>query len=390
MGLLYGKKVFSYLMKILFDSQIFNMQSYGGISRYFCELFNNFNSETNFELAIKTTANKYIIESKQFKNIKAIPSFSEWLGLSDFKGKFKLYNYFYTRKNISESVKILKNQDFDIFHPTYYNPYFLKHIGNKPFVLTVYDTIHEIFPQYFPYNKIEPMYEWKKDLLEKAAQIIAISTNTKNDLIKIFGVDKNKINVIYLANSISDNKTHIDGIPAAYILFTGQRGLYKNFINFIRAVSELLKKDKNLYVVCAGGGSFNRSEKELLASLSISNNVIYTSAHDTELAGLYSNALAFVFPSLYEGFGLPILEAFACKTPVILSNASSFPEVALDAAQYFDPKNQESMQNAVALVIYNQKRREELINKGLVRSKFFSWEKTTKETLGVYKKAYKE
>ena len=102
------------------------------------------------------------------------------------------------------SIELLKNNDYDIFHPTYYNPYFLKYLNNKPYVLTIYDMIHEMYPEYFPLNDETPAL--KKELAEKATKIIAISKNTKKDIIKYYGINSNKIDVIYLGNSLCDSE----------------------------------------------------------------------------------------------------------------------------------------------------------------------------------------
>ena len=146
----------------------------------------------------------------------------------------------------------------------------------------------------------------------------------------------------------------------------------------------LLNNNQDLFLVCVGGGNFDEDEQNLLKSLSIQKKVLRFDVNDGKLGYLYKNALAFVFPSLYEGFGLPIVEAFACKCPVVLNNASCFPELAADSAEYFDPSSIESMRKAIEKVINNYKLRQKLIKRGLERVKDFSWEKTAKKTKKVY------
>jgi glycosyltransferase involved in cell wall biosynthesis len=283
------------------------------------------------------------------------------------------------------SKKFLIKGDYDIFHPTYYDPYFLKFLDVKPFVLTIYDMIHDIYPEMF--SSRDRTAERKKLLAQKATRIIAISENTKRDIIRFFDIDENKIEVIYLANSINPSESTDDiniDLSKKYILFVGSRSGYKNFNLFIEAISTLLVEDAELNVVCVGGGNFKEMEKEKFKKLNIINKIFQYAANDYILAYLYQKAIAFVFPSLYEGFGIPILEAFSCGCPVIASDASSLPEVAGDAATYFNPKDKLSILDSTQQVIYKKDLRMQLLNKGYQRIKQFTWKKTAHQTKKLY------
>jgi glycosyltransferase involved in cell wall biosynthesis len=283
---------------------------------------------------------------------------------------------------------MLEEQDFDIFHPTYYEPYFLQYLGKKPYVITVYDMIHELFPQYFKSG--DQTKVWKKHLIENAGAVIAISENTRQDIIKFTNADPDRIHVIYLGNPFEHGSEQIDTCPAPpvfenpYLLFVGGRPAYKNFDLFIESVAGMLNDHEGLHVVCAGWLPFSSQEREVFKELKISHSVHHVKINDTMLKNLYRNARAFVFPSLYEGFGLPVLEAFSCQCPVIMSKASSLPEIGDDAAAYFDPDDCESIRSAVERVLMNEKYRQDLIQKGSERLKFFSWEKTAVSTKKVY------
>jgi len=363
-------------MKVLYDHQIFTSQIYGGISRYFFELIKHFknNDEVECELSLKYSNNYYL---KKLNNLSP----NTFLENYSFRGKYRILNIL----NKKVSKEYISKGDYDIFHPTYYDPYFLDYIGNKPFVLTIYDMIHEIYPEIFsPKDKVS---ERKKLLAQKAAKIIAISENTKRDIVKILKIDEDKIEVIHLGSSLKidkDIKTINIKIPGKYILFVGSRRGYKNFELFIEAISPLLNDDVKLNVVCAGGGKFNDIEIEKLKNSKIKNKVFYYSGSDSVLAYLYQKAVAFVFPSLYEGFGIPILESFACGCPVICSRTSSLPEVAGDAAIYFDPTDKLSIQNSIHKVIYDDELKNNLISKGTERIKEFTWGKTAKKTKVLY------
>ena len=154
-------------------------------------------------------------------------------------------------------------------------------------------------------------------------------------------------------------------------------------------MSPILNKDKNLCVICAGGGKFNFKELEIFSSLNITNQITQYTLGDNALASLYQNAQLFVYPSLYEGFGIPILESFACQCPLLCSNTSSLPEVAGDGACYFDPYSEESMRNSITTVLGDECLQDELRQKGAVRLKQFSWKKTAIETKKIYESVMK-
>ncbi|MDR2080562.1 MAG: glycosyltransferase family 4 protein [Campylobacteraceae bacterium] len=354
-------------MKIFYDHQIFSLQTYGGISRYFFELIS---SNMDFILSLKMTNNYYLRNKYPDKYMSFLLNYN-------FKGKNRIIsniNKFFTNINITK-------ESFDIFHPTYYDIYFLDIIKNKPFVLTVYDMIHEKF-KIFPNSDKISIY--KQHLITKASKIITISNSTKKDLMEIYNIDEKKIQTIYLANSISlkDKIVNIE-LPSKYILFVGNRGLYKNFDLFFESIRELLVNDDELCLVCVGGNKFSKNELQKYNS-HLSKRILHFNLSDNELSHFYQNALLFVFPSLYEGFGIPILEAFACKCPLVCSNIDPFLEIAGDGAYYFDPCDKISIKNAVEKIINSDFLRKQLIINGEKRLKNFSWNKTVYETKKLY------
>jgi glycosyltransferase involved in cell wall biosynthesis len=243
--------------------------------------------------------------------------------------------------------------------------------------------IHELFPEGF---KGENIAEQKKKVIECATKIIAISDNTKTDIIKFYDIDPKKIEVIPLATSlqmpVSDSLLNL---PQRYILFVGNRDVYKNFSFFLTSISTLLNDEEDLFLICAGGGVLSDEEMLLLKDLRIIRKVLhYPIANDSTLSHLYRNAILFVFPSLYEGFGIPVLEAFSCGCAVAASNCSSLPEVGGEAVNYFDPKDPDSIQNVVAEIVHNNSLQDSLRIRGYQRLKLFSWEKTALNTKNVY------
>jgi glycosyltransferase involved in cell wall biosynthesis len=364
-------------MRVLFDHQIFSAQIYGGISRYFSELMKgfSFDEEIDCDLSLRYTSNYYLRTRQRIPDGLILKNLS-------FRGKHKILNYF--NKKISKR-KILK-QNYDIFHPTYYDPYFLDFIDKKPFVLTIYDMIHEIFPDSSSGGEV--VLANKKMIAEKASVIIAISKNTKKDIVRFFGIDEDKIKVIYLASSckpnVCDESLNLS-LPENYVFFIGKRNGYKNFDLFVESMALIMKKDSSLNIVCAGGGVFTKAEKEKFRDFDIESRISHFFGGDNLIQHLYSKALAFVFPSLYEGFGIPILEAFSCNCPVICSRTSSLPEIAKDSAIYFNPEDKTEMRNSIEEVLYDKTLRERLVELGVERLKDFSWANTARQTKKIYK-----
>ena len=229
--------------------------------------------------------------------------------------------------------------------------------------------------------------------MEKADTIIAISQNTKDDILKFYPhISASKIEVVYLSHSIEleGAVSTIPGLPEKYILFVGSRIDYKNFTFFIEAIAPLLKSVPELYVVCAGGGKIKPPEKELLEQLNITPQIIQQDFEDRDLAAYYHHAQCFVFPSLYEGFGIPVLEAMECGCPVVLSAHSSFTEVAGAAGVYFEKNNANDLLEKVTSLIGGSLLKHKYIAAGYEQSKKFSWQKTIVECLDIYKKTIYE
>lgn len=359
-------------MNLIYDYQIFTGQEYGGISRYFYELIN----QSKEDIDVKVTgyfSNNYYLNKTNHKKRNFFKEIT-------FKGKYRILDFI----NKQNSIKTLKTNDFDIFHPTYYNPYFLKYIKDKPLVITVHDMIHEKFPDFF--SKNDKSIIWKKEIIHRANKIIAISENTKNDILHFYNIDPSKIEVIYHGNSINLNNNSItnNNLPENYLLFVGGRNGYKYFLPFIEAIIPIIHKEK-IDIVCVGGGQFSKEELSLFEEKKIMERIKHYNLSDDELIIAYKKALAFVYPSLYEGFGMPILEAFACNCPLACSNTSCFPEIAGDGASFFNPQNSESIRFAIEKILYDTTYRNNLIEKGKYIENKFSWEKTFNQTMNLYK-----
>ena len=374
-------------MKILLDPQIFNEQVYGGISRYYTEIFLHLKKEKKavINLPLFQCQNVYINESSLLSKKQCVTFYiinlMLKLGISTRK--------FVKKNNNKLALNALLNNDFDLYLPTYYDIYFLSFIEKKPFVLTVYDMIHEIFPQYFDNDSM--IVKNKLILMEKSSKIIAVSQNTKNDILKIYPhINESKIEVIYHGSSIKINNKLKVSLPINYILFVGARDNYKNFQFLLNSISDILLNDKTLKLVCAGGGKFTSYEKKLIDKLNLTNNVIQNNFNENELGHYYKNAKCFIFPSEYEGFGIPILESMACGCPIVLTNSSSFPEVAGNAGIFFELNNSVDLKNKIENLLQNDEIRKEYSSKGFEQVKKFDWRIASEKCFKLYQSVIKQ
>lgn len=366
------------MIKILFDHQKFTTQRYGGISRYFATLIDAiedsggaFSSKTG----VLYTENQYLPGASQLLNNRFCrPFFRTKAGKS---GLYKLNQYY--------SAKLIREKRFDIFHPTYYDPYFLSDL-KKPFVTTIHDMTYEILPEYFWAH--DPLTEFKRKNIERADAIIAISETTKSDLVEYGNIsDPDKIKVIYHGiDTLSEACCQpVSPLPEAYILYVGDRSGYKNFFLFMDACREILSAQPSLSVVLTGGGGLGIAEKEYLFRNRLTGRVHHINASDSELNFLFSRALVFVYPSLHEGFGLPILEAFRAGCPVLLSDTRCFREIGADAVHYFEATSKEALIAEIYRIIGSEDIRRKLVAAGKTRLRDFPIEDCVRKTFELYK-----
>jgi glycosyltransferase involved in cell wall biosynthesis len=319
------------------------------------------------------TENRHLSDRK-FGTIFPVPANLPWR-----------YKYYSRKINSITTMAALKVKLGHLLHMGHYDLGLLE-AATCPTIATVYDMIPELFPQLF-LNPSE-IHPNKRELSQGATAVICISHTTKTDLIRLFGIDSAKIFVTHLG--INANwaaaSTPPKGLPERFILFVGIRHPYKNFIQLFGAMSRLASRYRDLHLVCVGGGGFTLEEKSNFANAGLSERMHQFNATDGELAHCYTNSVAFVFPSLYEGFGLPVLESFVCGCPAILSDRGSLPEVAADAAVYFDPDDEESLDHAIDRVLGDAELRGAVVRRGRLRAADFTPEKTALETAAVYRK----
>lgn len=291
----------------------------------------------------------------------------------------------------------LKKLKVEILHsPNYITP--LMKLGFKV-ILTIHDLTFLLFADKYPVTKRLLFGRMINIYIKISDKIIAVSENTKKDILRFFTIPENKISVTYESypeyyNEYIDSKNakeHLKkyGIKKEFILYVGMIEPRKNILALLKAFIQLDKElDLDLVIVGKKGWYYSEIEN-FIASVEIeklNNNIIFTGyIHEDELKYFYRSALVFVYPSLYEGFGLPPLQAMACGVPVITSNISSLPEVVGEAAVQINPESITEIVKNVKLVYNNKDFREILIEKGLKRAKLFNLEKIAENTLNIYK-----
>jgi len=371
------------MTKIVYDHQVFGWQRYGGVSRYIYEIASHLHQSEDLDVKILAIAyaNEYLKNCKTNLVVGVPIPYIPKYRIQKIIGRFN-----------DQISKIWLNNNYpDIIHKTYYYSQNLIPKGAKV-VITVHDMIHEKFSQFFNHPNIFKLKDdtslAKKRSIEQADYIICVSENTKKDLIEILNVNPNKISVIYSGCSLNTDllsQSNMTPPEFPYIFYVGDRGTYKNFQGLLQAYANSSQLRNNFKILCFGNNDFSISELSQIRALGLTKDqVVYRSGNDTVLANLYSHASVFVCPSLYEGFGLTLLESMSLHCPIACSKTSSLPEVVGNAAELFNPAVPESITEALEKVLFSSDRAINLVNLGTERIKHFSWENCAKETKQLY------
>jgi mannosyltransferase len=340
---------------IILDGIVFSLQKFGGISTYYKHLTNALlNSQFKTEVLL-------------YKQVNGLNSDS--IPIKD-KRFFERYR----------PIEINYDSDEILLHSSYFRFSQNKKVKN---VITIYDFIYEKFEKNI-IKKYVHIYQ-KKFAIRNASAIICISESTRKDFFQYYpNYNRQNVFVTHLAHSnksIEHDKDFIfeNKFVNSYVLFVGMRSLHKNFTSCVKAL-----KDININFKIIGGGSLNKSELILLDSNIPGRYEHLLNVDNTQLNNYYVNAICLLYPSIYEGFGLPILEAMANGCAVITTNLSSIPEVSGDAAILLNDHSPCFINESIKAVldpVYNRN----LVNKGFRNIEKFSWEKTINQTIEIYK-----
>ena len=360
-------------MKITFNSTIFSKEKTGGISRYFVYLAKKL-IENKIDIKIITFLHK-----NQF--LRLLPK-------KNYKGIY-LSNYpmfrFIENLSLTKFNSYNKKHSVDIIHDTYYTPGIYKNSEAKK-VITVHDLIHEKFKDY--YRNSKELINLKQKAFKDCDYFICVSENTKEDLIEFYKINPDKIAVInHGADHLSKNISEINfKIDFPYLLYVGNREKYKNFDFFLKAFAKVDKIKNEFKLICFGGGGFSKKEKKMISDLSLSEKIYQINGEDTLLSNYYANANALIVPSLYEGFGLPLLEAMKLKCPIFCSNIRVFKDICGQNALYFNPEKEKDLSQLLETEIFNKSKLDDLCSKNFAKSMNYTWDLTYSKTMSVYKK----
>jgi glycosyltransferase involved in cell wall biosynthesis len=369
-------------MRILYDFQVFQIQEYGGISRYVAEIATRIAA---FE-GVKVTVFRGLHRSRadwSTKNEALSGNYGIWVGscVAGWKPtslvNYALFSLFQTTR-----------KRFDILHLTYYPREIINRKGAK-LVVSLYDMIPETFPALY---LGDPIIERRKLAFQAADIILSISEASKKDLLRIYPVDPAKVKVVHLAGSLLSGRDSVErtsglsGLPRPRpsILYVGGRAAYKNFAAVLSAFGSDPELHDNFDLCCFGSIPFSPEEKRRIAELHLEQRVRHEAGSDALLRACYESASVLVYPSLCEGFGLPLLEAMDLCCPVVASDRGSIPEVLAGAGILFDPTRVEDIARALKMVLFDEETRRTCISKGRERVKAFSWQRTAELTMAAY------
>lgn len=359
-------------IRVMFDEQIFLLQDHGGISRYFTELIKAFNS--NPSLGIEPTLSSYSVRNKHLQTEV------NFLPLKPIKFQvFALWQLFkqalFNRK-ISDSV--------DLVHLTFYLPGFFNRFKGIPKVVTLHDMIPEMTKTKM---QIWNPHFLKRSHINRASIVLSVSDNSTREMIAEYGYESEVVTTyLGVGPEYHPNLANLDWHPERYLLFVGNRSGYKDFHVALEAFAGVSSMYPDLRLVLVGGGGINNSEKKRMVELGISSKIIQKTVTPEELPNVYSNALALIYTSRNEGFGLPLLESMASGTPILASSTPINKEIAGECASYFPPGDSLFLSGLMSKVYTDSPSFQGKIASGLVRSRNFTWERCAERTALEYRR----
>ncbi len=354
-------------VRVAFDEQIFLLQRLGGVSRYFVELIRALEDQgddPSVELPYSTICNEHALEA--------------------WPGRFKPASgpaQPYPQLVAAAARPRRKPGRVDVVHHTFYNSRFLRDYPGIPKVVTIYDMIPELLGER---GRFGNPHMAKREYVRRASAIICISESARDDMLALYGVPDCPVEVVHLGvdPSFASGGSRPPGFPERYVLFVGRRGGYKNFAVVAHAFEAISAGRDDLSLVCVGGGPLTAEELAMLGTAA--GRVSQHTLPDADMAGAYANAECFVFPSRYEGFGLPAVEALAAGTPTILARTSSLPEVGGSAASYFEPDDADGLAQEMSRALDLGAERAAVVDTGRRHAAAFTWPRTALQTIAVY------
>ncbi len=359
-------------MRIGIDGNEANVEHKVGVSVYTLQLLNYFQKHA-------TETVQFIIYLRQ-SPLSDLPKETSFFKYQIVSGRF-LWSQIFLPFHLWKDKLFGKKMNI-FFSPAHYIPRFCPYKT----VVTIHDLAYLYFPNEFLKKDLYQLKKWTAYALKKSSSIIAVSKTTKKDLVKEYEIPEQKISVVYNGYEHLSAPTSVTPlkIDEPFILYVGTLQPRKNIQTLIKSFSVFKKLHPEFRLVLVGKKGW--LTETIFSSIpeELKHDIIFTGyISEEEKNTLYKNAFCFVLPSLYEGFGIPLLEAMFHNCPVISSFASSLPEIGGEACLYFDPKSAEDLEGKMEELFNNKELRKELILKGKRQIAFFSWKKAGQETLDI-------
>jgi glycosyltransferase involved in cell wall biosynthesis len=358
-------------IRVLYDDQIFQLQKHGGISRYFSELIKEFNQspELGIEpvLTSTRTVNNHLLNDSGLTFLKKNSALTGVLKLL-IKSMFRFSS---------------AQPNLDLVHHTFYLPGFFSRWPGIPKVSTLHDMIPERFPAK---NRLWNPHFSKRLYLEKSDLLLSVSNSSAQEMSTLFRLDR-----IVPVTHLGVGSQFQPGLPRPpvlseqYFLYVGNRGGYKDFETGLIAFASIAQSFTGVKLQLVGGGKFSRAEQKLIARLGVTDRVNQSEVKSEDLPSFYSNAVALVYPTHYEGFGLPLVEAMASGTPILCASTPINEEVCGKAGSFFEPGAHSHLAALMSEVLQAPENFQNKVEIGLEKSKTFSWRRCAEETAMAYK-----
>jgi glycosyltransferase involved in cell wall biosynthesis len=365
-------------MRILYDHQVFSLQDAGGASRYHFELIRNLQLLDNIAIEMLIGLNGSVMPFASLQQMR-----TRVIGRNT---RMKPGLSRYAINELWSALAAPLEGRVEIYHPTLYRA--LPWVRRKRLVVTHHDCIHERFPHLFP-NAAAIMAS-KRKLFAQADAILCVSSSSQRDLLHFYDVAESKTHIVH--HGFTPLQPVSGGVEKSvpYLLYVGSRASYKNFGLLVDAFSRSgLASAYRLLAV--GGGGFSAQEQERIASYHLGDSItLVPKADDATLARAYRDAALFVYPSMYEGFGFPPLEAMSMGCPVLVSRTSSLPEVCGDAAFYFDSNDADELCHQMQSILGDEQGVASKRRLGQQQVKLYDWSRCAERTLAVYRQAAEE
>ena len=363
-------------MRILYDHQVYSLQGAGGISRYYYGLLKHLTQLDSCkpEIAIGVQRN-----GLDFRNLPGVKVWG-FQGLGSLApGKTR-----YILNELLSTALLPVRGEFDVYHPTLYG--YVRTARWKKMVITHHDCAYERYPALF--SRVEMIKRLRARQFQTSDVITCNSEATRRDLHEFYDLPESKTCVVHHAVTLlqrNPNRPCEFACDRPFLLYVGSRATYKNFPALLRGFAAADLK-REFAIVVVGGGAPTDAELALIVETGLVGHVQFVPrAPDASLAEIYTQARLLVYPSLYEGFGLPPLEAMSFECPVLVAHNSCLPEICGDAAFYFQADDLESLVSSLRVACFDEAQRATKKENGKKRVAFFSWQKCAAGTLAVYK-----